>query len=159
MVENKKGFAGSDFGGYGEIMEEFKQSEEKRKRIFRKSLPSYIWLTVKDLFSVLVILGIFSIASNQFESVVFSLLVLIYLSVEGFFSSYGYKTMQVNIALFNEFLQVKKLLKYEENEAEKGKADKIQEAYSRLETHIQIHSIFLLLLFLIALGNIIKAII
>ena len=143
---------------YRDILEELKKSEEKRRVAFRKNLPSYIWLVVKDLIALGIIIGVFSFASNYFEVVIFSLLVLIYLSIEGFFSTYGYKTMQTNLALSNELLQIKKLLKYEENEGEKDKREKVVEIYNKLETHVYIHSFFLLIFFLIALWNLLSVI-
>lgn len=138
---------------YEEILDRFKKSEEKRKTAFRKNLPSYIWLVIKDLIALGIIIGIFSFASNFFETITFSLLILIYLSVEGFFSSYGYKTMQMTLALVNEMLQIKKLLKYQETEEEKEKLEKAAEMFNKLEAHVHIHSIFLFIFFLIALWN------
>lgn len=143
---------------YEEMMKEFKRSEEKKKKAFRKHLPSLIWLVITDLFVLAIIIGLFNFASSSFETVIFSLLILIYLSVEGFFSSYGYKTMQTTFALANELLQIKKLLKYQEIDIEKEKQDKAMEEFNKLETRVQIHSIFLLLFFLITLWNLLFAI-
>lgn len=145
--------------GFENTLKNVRRYEEKRKEARRRNLPSYIWLVTKDIFSLLVILGIFNFASSSFETALFSLLVLIYLSVEGFFSTFGYKTMQTNFALANELLQIKQLLKYEENETEKGKQEKAAEAFSKLETHVQIHSMFLFLFFVIALWNLVVALI
>lgn len=144
---------------YEEIIKELKKSEEKRKLAFRKNLPSYIWLVIKDLFALVIIVGVFNFASSSFETIIFSLLILIYLSVEGFFSSYGYKTMQTTFALANELLQIKQLLKYQESDIEKEKREKAVEAFNKLEMYVQVHSIFLLLFFLIALWKLLSAII
>lgn len=141
-----------------DTLEVFKKAEAKRKATFRKNLPSYIWLVTKDVFALFIIFGVLSSASIAFETILFSLLVLIYISIEGFFSSYGYKNMQVVFGLSNELLQIKQLLKYQENSEEKEKREKALELFHKLETHVMIHSLFLLLFFLIVLWNLWNAI-
>lgn len=154
---NRTDVFAEELDAHHEVIKELKQSEEKRKASFRRNLPSLIWLITKDLFAFLIILAIFGFASTQFETIIFALLVLVYLSIEGFFSSYGYRTTQTQLGLVNELLQIKELLKYKENELEREKREKTHELYDKLERHVQIHSIFLLIFFLITLWNLITA--
>ena len=142
---------------YEEVLNQLKKSEENRKVAFRRNLPSYIWLVVKDLFAFAIILAVFNSATTSFETLLFSLLVLIYLSVEGFFSSYGYKTAQTTMGLANELLQIKKLLKYQENEEEVEKREKALVLFQKLDTCAVIHSVFLLIFFLITLAKLLSS--
>jgi len=143
--------------GHKKMLEELRKSEEERKKNFRKNLPSYIWLIVKDLLAFGIILAVFNSATTSFETILFSLLILIYLSVEGFFYSYGYKTAQTTMSLANELLQIKKLLKYQESEAEIENREKALVLYQKLDTHVVIHSIFIFVFFLITLWGLLSS--
>jgi hypothetical protein len=139
--------------------ENIKKAVEERRQAFRKNLPSYLWTAVKDLFALVVILAIFRTASGSFQSVIFTLLVVIYISLEGLFSSYSYKTTQTVVGLADELYQTKKPPHHEKNEIEEKKRKDALAVYLKLEINFFIHSLFLFLAFLVVLANLLHSII
>lgn len=71
-----------------------------------KSL-GYIWKVIINIITVIIVLGIFSIASTDFETVVFAVLILIYLSITGFSTIWGLQQMDFGEALQKELDLIK----------------------------------------------------
>src|SRR6266542_1782866 len=131
--------------------ENIKKATEERDEAFRKNLPSYFWTVTKDLLALVVILAIFNTALGSSETILFALLVLIYITLEGFFSSNSYKTTQTVVSLADELFMINQPLQHEENKIEKEKRKKALAVYLKLEINFIIHSLFLVAFFLIVL--------
>ena len=69
-----------------------------------------IWKIIINIITVAVILGIFSVASTQFETIVLAVLVLIYLSLWTFTALWGLHQKEFGEALENEFKAIKDLI-------------------------------------------------
>ena len=71
---------------------------------------SIVWKVIINIITVAVVLGIFSIASSKFETIVLAVLVLIYLSLGTFTAIWGLHQIEFSEALDNEFKAIKNLI-------------------------------------------------
>jgi uncharacterized membrane protein len=110
----------------------------------------YIWTIIVNLVTIGIAFGIYSQVSGNFEVIVISVLILIYLSIQGFFISYGNTNVNQILYLNSEFQRIRKLLKDTPNKTE---MDEMQEAKKKVEKEkvkMLINTIALFILFLIA---------
>ena len=69
-----------------------------------------VWKVIINIITVAVVLGIFSVAYTEFETVALAVLVLIYLSLGTFTAIWGLHQIEFGEALENEFKAVKDLI-------------------------------------------------
>ena len=69
-----------------------------------------VWKVIVNIITLAIVLGIFSIASTQFETIVLSVLILIYLSIWVFATSWGMYQLKFSETLDSEFKNIKRLL-------------------------------------------------
>ena len=125
----------------------------------------YTWTIIVNLITLGFAIAIFDSASSSSETIILSLLVLIYLSIQTGFIVWGHDTQQTNLALDYEFKRIRKIiteedLKKEEEPDEAEAIKKLEEAQKKFnkkfgQTFINI--IFLGIIYLIAIGNLISA--
>lgn len=77
-----------------------------------------VWRVIANILTISIVLGIFSVTSNQFETVVLSVLIFIYLSIWGFMTSWGMYQLKFSEALDSEFKAIKKHLNIPDNSNE-----------------------------------------
>ena len=121
---------------------------------------SYGWTVFVNILTVIIAIGIFNAFYGNFEKIVSSLLVLIYLNLNFFSSVWGYQKMQELFALNDEFKELKVLLKksHQENEENEYENEKINEAkmkFKRQQIKFYINSIFAFIIYLMAIVNLI----
>ncbi len=117
----------------------------------------YAWTIVINLITIGVVLAIYDNVYASFETIVVSLLILIYLSFQSFSMIYGKTTAETAFALDGEFKRVRKLLKDEPNEYG---AEEIQEAKKKVDkamVKMYINAAFLFIIYLIALSQLFGA--
>lgn len=117
----------------------------------------YLWLILKNLIVLFIVFAIFAKANNSFETIVFSLLVLIYLGLDTFSTLYGLFTVQAAIALDSELKRIRRLLKEEESESEKEEIREVKKKLDRAWIKTYINGAFLFIIYLIALFNLFAA--
>src|ERR1035437_7092081 len=71
---------------------------------------SIVWKVIINIITIADVLGIFSIASSKFETIVLAVLVLIYLSLGTFTAIWGLHQIEFSEALDNEFKAIKNLI-------------------------------------------------
>ena len=84
---------------------------------------SIIWKIIINIITLIVVVSIFSVASTNFETVVLSVLVLIYLSIGTFSAVWGLHTIEFGEALGNELKTIKRLINKDNTEIKKEKAE------------------------------------
>jgi hypothetical protein len=128
-----------------------------------KNLPSYIWsyiwTVVYHLIELIIIIKIFDFASNSFEIVIFSLLIMIYFTTDDILAAIRVADKAKVIYLNSELSQIKLLLKYQESDEEKEEREEAMEMLNKEKTELLISRLFLGLFFLIALLKLLSAII
>ena len=77
---------------------------------------SIVWKVITNIITVAVVLGIFSVAYTEFETVVLAVLVLIYLSLWTFTALWGLHQIEFGEALENEFKGIKDLINFKNND-------------------------------------------
>jgi predicted nucleic acid-binding Zn ribbon protein len=118
---------------------------------------SYAWTVVVNLITIGVVLAIYDSVYASFETIVVSLLILIYLSFQSFSMIYGKTTTETVFALDIEFKRIRKLLKDEPDEYE---MEEIQEAKKKVDKgmiKMYINAGFIFIIYLIALVHLLGA--
>lgn len=142
-----------------EAINQLEELEYKRKMEFRKNLPSYVWLVIKDLVILFITITVFEyFGYDSFEQVVISLLAIILFSVWSFSTNYEYKTIQLSVGLMQEFHKIREGLKQEEEDFETANKDKALKSFNKSGIILGIHSIFLFIYLMISLFSLISAI-
>ncbi len=136
-----------------------------------------VWKVITNIITIAVVLGIFSIASSKFETIVLAVLVLIYLSITGFSTIWALRQIEFAEALDNEFKGIKQLLnknainefnkindlldnpieKPEIDEYEKEAIEARAESKKTLMIKFYINAGFQTLIYIIALYNLLTA--
>jgi len=118
---------------------------------------SYIWAIFTDLIAVFVILAIFGSTYGTFETIVFSILILIYINIVSFSGIYGQAKMKEVLAMTEEFKRLRKLLKENVNEDdeifEQEDLKNAKEKAKQIEIKFYIHAVFSFIIYLIVLWN------
>lgn len=134
---------------------------------------SYSWKVIINIITVGIVFAVFQIASDPFETAVISVLVLIYINIISFSSTWGMTTLEVNEALDRELQDIKKLLRktnvrsdideelnddeYTEEYKKELEEEKVK-AKKHLKTKYYINITFQFIIYLIALGYLFSAI-
>lgn len=126
------------------------KEEESEKYDYLKWF-GYAWNVIINLISVFVVLAIYNKVYEDFETIVVSLLVLIYLSIQGFLIAYSKTTTDVAFALDTEFKQIRKLLNNEPDEYEKEDLQEAKKKVGKANVKMYINAAFLSIIYLIAL--------
>lgn len=131
---------------------------------WNKLIPflSYGWTVFVNILTVFIAIGIFNAFYGDFEKIVSSLLVLIYLNLNFFSSVWGYQKMQELFALNDEFKEIKVLLKKKHTESEDSvyENEKIDEAkikFKRQQIKFYINSVFAFVIYSMAIVNLVWA--
>lgn len=72
---------------------------------------SYIWTVIANFIALFVALAIFGSTYTSFETIVFSLLILIYINLLSFGWTYGQAKVKEVLMMHEEFKRMRKLLK------------------------------------------------
>jgi hypothetical protein len=117
----------------------------------------YVWTIIVNLITIGIVFAIYSQVSGNLEIILFSILILIYLSIQSFMISYGNTTGSFLLYVNEEFGRIRKLLK---NEPSKEEIEEVKEAKKKLgKEKIKglINAISLAIVFLIVLFHLIGA--
>jgi|GEM_PF-1794735 len=117
----------------------------------------YAWTVIINLITIGVVLAIYDSVYASFETIVVSLLILIYLSSQSFSMIYGKTTSATAFALDSEFKRIRRLLKDEPDEYE---MEEIQEAKKKVDKgmiKMYINGGFIFIIYLIALVHLFGA--
>src|SRR3989339_181980 len=87
---------------------------------------SYAWTVVVDLITIGIIFAIYESVYRDFEVIVVSLLILVYLSFESFPLFYTKTTTETTLALGAEFRRIRQLLKNAPNEHEMEEIQEVE---------------------------------
>lgn len=69
---------------------------------------SYTWKVIISIITIGIIVALLEVASNRFETAVLSALILIYINIVSFFSTWGMATFEINESLNTEIQGIKK---------------------------------------------------
>lgn len=130
-------------------------NQEKKKSPWRWF--SYAWTVIQNLIVIGVIFAIYGSIYASFEVIVVSLLILIYLSLQGFSMIYGKTSVETAFALDAEFKRIRKLLKDEPEEYETEEIQEAKKKVDRMMVKMYINSGFLFLIYLITLWHLFGA--
>jgi len=135
-----------------------KTKKNKTKRI---DYLSYGWTIALNIFTVFVVLAIFNVASTSFETIVFSLLVLVYLAIYNFFAVFGQAYKQQMFALASEFKIIRTLLhdifNRSERQWESEDFEKAGTFLKKATIKFYLNAVFGFIIFLIVLYNLFGA--
>lgn len=120
---------------------------------------SIIWRVLVKLAEAAVILAMFHIAKSTFETVVISALVLIYVSVISSFSILGRALVERGHADLWRFIEIAKLLKYSNIEVLEDAQKEQQEELQKSQAGFWTNAIFNSLFALIAIWNLVHAVV
>jgi predicted nucleic acid-binding Zn ribbon protein len=118
---------------------------------------SYAWTVIINLITVGVVFAIYGSVYASFETIVVSLLILIYLSLQGSSMIYSTTTAETAFALDAEFKRIRKLLKDEPDEYENEKVQEAKKKVDKAMVKMYINAGFLLIIYLIALFHLFGA--
>jgi len=117
----------------------------------------YTWTVIVNLITIGVVLAIYGSIYTDFEIIVVSLLILIYLSVQSLSMISGKMTIETTFALDTEFKQIRRLLKDEPNEYEVEENQEAKKKVDKAMMKMYINAGFLFIIYLIALFHIFGA--
>ncbi len=120
-------------------------------------MAGYLWQIVKNILIVLIIIGIYDSIYDSFEIIVVSLLIVIYCDIRGFLMLYGITNLSFIVWLSEEFKKVRVLLKEIPNEYEEDERQRLKVMNQKNMPKFYINVGFLLLIFLIAIVNLLGA--
>lgn len=118
----------------------------------------YIWTVIVNIITVFVVVSIYDSLYDDFEIIVVSLLILIYLSIQTFIMTYGNILIKNAFSLNSEFNRIRKLIQnnedyeYEEN-LEKEDIEEAHKKTNKAEIKMYINAGFAFIIYLIALYN------
>jgi len=148
----------------GKKQETNKFMKEKIKKKGVLYYMSYVWAVILNLFILFIILAIFDEAYSSFETIVFSLLILIYLTLSQFITSYSIVKTREIIEWHTRFQSIKTLLgeklsmeEMVEKEWEEEDISKTKNNLSKAQIKLLIGSIFNFIIFVIVLFNLLGA--
>lgn len=101
----------------------------------------------------------FHITTSTFETVVISALVLIYVSVVSSFSILAYALFKKGQQDMARFIEIAKLLKRSNTEAYEEAHEEDQEGFQKAQAGFWINAGFRMLFALIAIGNLVNAVV
>jgi hypothetical protein len=87
------------------------KAEQKKKKEQRAGYPGHLWVAILGIAKLVVAFKLFAAASSKFETIVFAMLALIYVSVEGAYRASRYFTALSAIGADNQFIRIFRALK------------------------------------------------
>ena len=120
---------------------------------------SYTGSVIVSLITIIITFAIFDQANSYFETIVFSLLILIYVQLVSFAGGYGYTKVNELIALQNEFTRIRRLLKEETDEFEKERELEVAKQVEKTKVKFWINAGLNFVIYLIVLGHLISVLI
>lgn len=125
------------------------------------SYLSYAWTVIVNIFIVFVVLAIFSSVYGDFETIIISIAVLIYLNLNSFAALWGWQKQQELFALNDEFKKIRALLKEkideDDEEYEKEQLENSKNKFKKQQVKFYINIGFAFLIYIIALLNLFGA--
>lgn len=144
-----------------ELLNEKENTTIKKDIIAEKKNPwrwlSYAWTGIVNLITIGVVLAIYGKVYENFEIIIVSILILIYLSFQGFSMIYGQTIMATAFGLDTEFKRIRKLLKDEPNRDEKEEIQEAKKKVNKATIKMYINAAFLFIIYLIALFHLFGA--
>lgn len=117
----------------------------------------YAWTVFINLIALFVVFAIFDSVYGSFETILLSLLVLIYVSLVSFAGGFGQTKMQEMLLIHEEFKRLRKLLNEEQSEDEAlVEEEDVQDAKSQMkksQIKFYINSGFNFIIFIVAILN------
>lgn len=117
---------------------------------------TYIWRVLVNFIELAVLFIIFSSAETKFETIAFSLLAMIYLTIRSSFAFLGYIKQKEIIGTVEMFNHLRKLLKEEidSDELDAVKEEKKKWGYQNVKMWINL--VFISIFYFIALFNLLR---
>ncbi len=133
----------------------------EKKKTNSKKWFGYVWTVIVNLITIGVVLGIYSNLYDDFEIIVVSLLILIYLSIQTFAMSSGSIAVGTAFSNYDEFARIRKLIQKnvgEDEDSEKEEYDEAKKKLSKAKIKMYINASFAFIIYVIALLNLFDAI-
>jgi len=125
-----------------------------------KFIP-YIWTVVVNLITLFVVFSIFSSVYGSFETIVISMLVLIYVGLVTSTGAAGQTKMQEILLVHEEFKRLRKILKEEQTEDEvefeKEDVESAKKQMKKVQIKFYINAGFNTIIFITAILNLLGA--
>lgn len=113
----------------------------------------YAWTVIVNLITVVIVFAIYGNVYASVDTIVVSLLILIYLSIQSFSMIYGKTTIETAFALDLEFKRIRRLLKYESNEEETEEIQEVKNKVNKAMVKMYIKASFILIIYIITIFN------
>lgn len=143
------------------LLNEKENASTKKDVVAEKKNPwrwiGYVWTVIINLITIGVVLAIYGKVYESFEIIVVSILILIYLSFQGFSMIYGQTITAAAFGLDTEFKRIRKLLKDEPNKYEKEEIQEAKKKVDKATIKMYINAAFLFIIYLIALFHLFGA--
>lgn len=121
----------------------------------------YIWTVISNLIALFVAFAIFGSTYSSFETIVFSLLILIYINLISFSGIYGQTKVKEVLMMHEEFKKMRKLLKEDVSEDdeifEQEDLKNAKEKAKQNEIKFYINAGFMFIIYIIVLWNLLGA--
>lgn len=121
----------------------------------------YIWTVISNLIALFVAFAIFGSTYSPFETIVFSLLILIYINLISFSGIYGQTKVKEVLMMHEEFKKMRKLLKEDVSEDdeifEQEDLKNAKEKAKQNEIKFYINAGFMFIVYIIVLWNLLGA--
>ncbi len=122
------------------------------------ALAGYILVVLGNLITLGVTLAIYTRLYDDFEIIVVSLLILIYLTIQTFTMAHGIVTVESILTTHTEFNKIRKLLKKDENgindeEFEREEIKEVTQKISKAKIKMYINGVFIFIIYIIAIVN------
>lgn len=121
----------------------------------------YIWTVISNLIALFVAFAIFGSTYSSFETIVFSLLILIYINLISFSGIYGQTKVKEVLMMHEEFKKMRKLLKEDVSEGdeifEQEDLKNAKEKAKQNEIKFYINAGFMFIIYIIVLWNLLGA--
>lgn len=122
---------------------------------------SYAWTVISNLIALFVAFAIFGSTYSSFETIVFSLLILIYINLISFSGIYGQTKVKEVLMMHEEFKKMRKLLNEKVNEDdevfEQEDLKNAKEKARQNEIKFYINVGFMFIIYIIVLFNLFGA--
>jgi len=126
------------------------------------SYIGYAWTVIVNIFTVFVVLAVFNSVYADFEKLIISIAVLIYISLTSFTSGFGLVKQIELLAIGEEFKKIRTLLKEEvdeyDEEYEKEQIENSKNNLKKQQVKFYINAGFAFIIYVIALLNLFGAI-
>ena len=143
------------------LLNEKENATTKKDVVAEKKNPwrwlGYAWTIIVNLITIGVVLAIYGKVYESFEIIVVSILILIYLSFQGFSMIYGQTITATAFGLDTEFKRIRKLLKDEPNRDEREEIQEAKKKVDKATIKMYINAAFLFIIYLIALFHLFGA--